>query len=850
MKFQELNKKLILFGLIVSLFLVPTFLGTFSSVVYATEVEEAEVEESKEITTEKHVLGSVNRADTLEYNKTVFSEEIMSVAKVVFAFMVFIMIIMIGINGIMHSYDGKSRAEMVEKFKHIIYGVLLFSIAALIVTIATEFQQNLIESLYDEQYEDIATPEAIEENLETNWIANIIEMFFKIIGRILEYLIQLLFSVITLDGSNILNAANPAESEYNLNNILFLSNLGDSIDLNAENAYGVKLTTAPFSTKEWGRYTSAYFLLTSVSVPLMLIALLKSAFGMIVNAGNFEKVMDVKKTTLRICLGILIVAFGPYLFRGVLTFFNMLVYLIPVKFEVDIIMEDIDSANGLLSVLTSLWWLWIKFRIMLLFVVREIMLTVMYISTPVVIGLWAVSEKTQAFNRWLGETMTNAATQFCYAMVFFMATVILHGAQTNAFFTLLWLSMMLKLANFFKESFQGLFSKWGGVDESGVADGMAGKITGFGTTAVKATLDTLDPERYSRTGRAITNVLAFEKGVKTGDVGGFVTRGKVNTKLYKELKTTASDNAKEANAISGSEIYKNAVKNPGAARTLFELYSQIDSQRDVDGNIMSRTDLAAANARVEEILKNNAQDPGVQVVQRVRALGIDAQKKREEALRIEKMVKSEYKQEFVKGINSRISDRLETELSKRSERTTENPILKPIYSANTQGILNSTATDSEKRDMLFATEKLGGLTPPPASRSTVMDRMISSGASRASITDESLIGAVNSKIKEVNSNIVAAKGALEIQKNGSGRSLPDEIKKKQISNTNEQVERCVHSIAQLYKDGYFVGENPKLANKVNSLVKEVEYNGDYELAKKLREELSVIGEIEKQSSKL
>jgi hypothetical protein len=75
MKFQGLSKRLIIFSLIVSLFLVPTFLGTFSSVSYAEETQVAEIEESEQITTERHILGSVNRADTLEYNKSIFSEE-------------------------------------------------------------------------------------------------------------------------------------------------------------------------------------------------------------------------------------------------------------------------------------------------------------------------------------------------------------------------------------------------------------------------------------------------------------------------------------------------------------------------------------------------------------------------------------------------------------------------------------------------------------------------------------------------------------------------------------------------------------------------------------------------------
>ncbi|MCQ2979278.1 MAG: hypothetical protein MJ245_05740 [Clostridia bacterium] len=542
MKRMKLVKSLIVFTLVLSVLFTPVMdfvlpAVSFTTKAYASEVVSTDTEnEAPEV----FKIG-VSRNSNLKQNQELFNENVMGVAKVIFAFVVFVVILLIGIDAITDSYDGKSRAQIIEKFKHIIYGVILFSIATLIVAVASQFQETVLTDLYDVQYESVTMPEMEDATLDTNWLANILEMGLKIIGRVLEVILQFLFSLVSGNGFD-----NALDNQYTLNNVLFLADFGDTIDLNAENQYGVKLTTAPFSVAEWTRYTKAYIFLATIAVPLMLLSVIKVAYDLVMGAGNFEKVTEVKKTVMRIISGIIIIALGPYLFRTVLTFFNMLVYLIPVEFSFDIIIEDIDDANGLLSVITSLWWLWIKFRIMLLFVVREIMLTVMYVITPIVIGFWTVSEKTKAFNRWIGETVTNAATQFCYALVFFIATVVLSGAQTNAFFTLLWMSMMLKVADFFKESFQNLFDKWSGINELQVSDAMAKSVRGFNNKLVNSTMDKIDPNRVGRATRGLSNVFALTDFAATGNVGGFTTRQMALQKAAKSAKADANDDLKIA----------------------------------------------------------------------------------------------------------------------------------------------------------------------------------------------------------------------------------------------------------------------------------------------------------------
>ena len=79
---------------------------------------------------------------------------------------------------------------------------------------------------------------------------------------------------------------------------------------------------------------------------------------------------------------------------------------------------------GFVGAMANLTFATVRLRIYILFMVRKIMLAFMLISTPVILSLWAVSVKIRSASMWIGETLSNAALQFCYAMVFFVVMLI------------------------------------------------------------------------------------------------------------------------------------------------------------------------------------------------------------------------------------------------------------------------------------------------------------------------------------------------------------------------------------------------------------------------------------------
>ncbi|MCQ2911106.1 MAG: hypothetical protein MJ244_02860 [Clostridia bacterium] len=811
-KSMKLTKILILFSLVFLMLSTPVF--NFVTPVFASEVVGEEEEE--EDTSVFHI--GVNRLDSLESNREYFSDNVMSVAKIIFAFLVFVMIILIGIKAITESYDGKARAQIIEKFKHIIYGVILFSIATVIVAIAANFQETILSDLYDTEYAEISGPAEIDEELETNWLANIIEMGLKVIGRLLEIVLEFLFSIVSGNGFD-----SALDNQYTLNNVLFLADFGDSIDINAVNDYGVKLSTAPFTVAEWSRYTKAYIFLATVAVPLMFISIITVAFNLVTNAGNFEKVTEAKKTVMRIITGIIIIALGPYLFRAVLTFFNMLVFLIPVEFSFDIIIEDMDDANGLLSVITSLWWLWIKFRITLLFVVREIMLTVMYVITPIVIGFWAISEKTKAFNRWIGETITNAATQFCYALVFFIATIVLSGVQTNAFFTLLWLSMMLKLADFFKESFQNLFDKWSGINELQVSDGMAKSARGFNRKLAESAMDKIDPNRVGGFTRGLSNIYALTDFAESGKLG-FTTKNMAIDKQAKADKADAMALIKDLNAIKARSDYKQLVDHDVKA----PIESWSDSaqlefyyQRLMSAKNQKEKDKLQGN--IDAIIAANPGDNGIKTI-----------------------VKTN--NDLMKAVEDYDKQAIIADYAKKQRKTDGDKTFGKFYQSPTMGMVEARAYEEYEKSMkktmgkseitMPSTVKIGN-SDLKLDEEKIRKQMVASGFNPNQGTNPNYnnerLQAMNQIVAPVNKAFDSANRAIKNQEKGASIAT-DAIKQENINKSNSAIKSAIESSLELYRSN---GQelDKKMAKKLTDYTDMLGANGESGMQEKYAEEI-------------
>ena len=296
-----------------------------------------------------------------------------------------------------------------------------------------------------------------------------------------------------------------------------------------------------------------YQALEALALALLAIAIIKFAIELIINASNSEKLAEGKQAVLRIAVAMLAIILGPYVVRILLLLFNYLISLVPVKsIRLDL---AFGGDTGILGAIASLMFAWIKFKIYLVFVVRKLMITFMLLITPVVFGLWSISDKFRSLSLWIGELVTNSATQFCYALVFFIASLIMYENQSD-FVTLIIVMMLMQLADFFKDSLQGLVQKWGGIDETGVAQNVAGTMVQWGKKTISAAktvsstaggaiswvADRIDSNKISTGGRVARNIAT----IMQGNIWGLQTKGDQADNLEKEMKARRDEAGREA----------------------------------------------------------------------------------------------------------------------------------------------------------------------------------------------------------------------------------------------------------------------------------------------------------------
>ncbi len=74
-----------------------------------------------------------------------------------------------------------------------------------------------------------------------------------------------------------------------------------------------------------------YRALEALALALLAIAIIKFAAELIINASDSEKTAQAKETCLRVAVAMLAIVLGPYAVRLLLTLFNYLITLIPLR---------------------------------------------------------------------------------------------------------------------------------------------------------------------------------------------------------------------------------------------------------------------------------------------------------------------------------------------------------------------------------------------------------------------------------------------------------------------------------------------------------------------------------------
>ncbi|PJI10016.1 MULTISPECIES: hypothetical protein [Clostridium] len=253
-----------------------------------------------------------------------------------------------------------------------------------------------------------------------------------------------------------------------------------------------KLDLAPFKYEEWQNLNYLYTLICTLVSPLFLIMIAKTGFSMVLFSDSVSKKIDLKEELMNWFLCIFLLAAAPIFIQGLFELFNGFTdalttatksvigdYSSSPAFKYSLV-DAIKTSSPITTAIVHLLYAWQNIRINIIFLSRKVVLSVMYVFTPIAIALWGINHRVHAASIWFGEMITNASMQFFYAFTFTVMIAAL-GASTwqNWLLALIWVTALTKVAEMLRNSLQGFFTRASGIDESTLAGGALGTVGGI-----------------------------------------------------------------------------------------------------------------------------------------------------------------------------------------------------------------------------------------------------------------------------------------------------------------------------------------------------------------------------------
>jgi hypothetical protein len=126
----------------------------------------------------------------------------------------------------------------------------------------------------------------------------------------------------------------------------------------------------------------------------------------------------------------------------------------------------------------GIWW-WFN----IIYLIRKFVLTAMLCFTPLMALFWALNRNVPAFAIWLGELGSNALMPVAHALVLclLLGIVDVKNVTDGTWFQVLVAVMtFVPLTETIRNSVQGLFVRWAGVDEAATAGRVTAAALGLG----------------------------------------------------------------------------------------------------------------------------------------------------------------------------------------------------------------------------------------------------------------------------------------------------------------------------------------------------------------------------------
>jgi len=252
---------------------------------------------------------------------------------------------------------------------------------------------------------------------------------------------------------------------------------------------------APLDIKTWDMLDTLYEGIAVAAYGLFMLLPLVASFRFI--GGAFTKSprarAEAMQTLWRMVIAAVAIMAVPAMFRMFLVAANAIQGLVatavrnayPSGLGVNgKFLDNVRTGSVLLTAIVRMGFVFIGLHIGVLYAIRKIVLSTMYVFTPLMLVLWVIKKDITAASVWMGEMLTNSFLLTAYALSAGVVSFIIGGNQSWVV-KLLAVYMIVPLGNTLRNGLQNLFTRWAGIDEERIAGGFAGTLaSAFGMQSV------------------------------------------------------------------------------------------------------------------------------------------------------------------------------------------------------------------------------------------------------------------------------------------------------------------------------------------------------------------------------
>ncbi|MTI80052.1 MAG: hypothetical protein FH758_04065 [Firmicutes bacterium] len=253
---------------------------------------------------------------------------------------------------------------------------------------------------------------------------------------------------------------------------------------------------APFNSEEWGKLNVWYAGMAAICGGFALINVIITAYKFLYAGAINPRARQTAMENMWRWLGaIMIIAGAPALFYVVFNLNNAMVdslQAIAAKVGADAgeleklslseddgsIISNITTGSVLGTALVKLLFCGIEAWLNIIYIMRHFILIGIYIFTPIMAWMWAINKNVNAMPVWVGELLSNGFMQTAHALCLLIFLTFCNIDTNNGswFFLLVWMATIIPLAEMFRNSVQGVFTRMAGMDEAGNASKVLGAM--------------------------------------------------------------------------------------------------------------------------------------------------------------------------------------------------------------------------------------------------------------------------------------------------------------------------------------------------------------------------------------